>query len=611
MIISMPLLILIMSISALLILPLCQRFGLASSAGLLIGGMLLGSSGLPLSIDTAQLQLLSEYGVFAILFLLGLALNPLRLWQIRQNLLALASVQIVLSAILLSLGYWYVTDSALMVAVFIGLSLSLCSTESLQYRLQQVPRTASLASVQSSNVLDLHLLLAMVLLAVLPLVASFDTAQLGISYLMALLACSTGLFLANHLLLARILAWLGQPLQQGLQLTLGLILLLATVLLFRAFGLSLYLAALFTGILIADSALAEPIKASLKPFKALFLGMFFISIGIGIALPSTLPQLLWVALGSGLLLLIQCLSMLISGRLQRYSCSDSWSMGLLLAGGSELALILIYAARQLAFLSAEQANLLYLVLALLLLLIPLLRYLHHAKFLQGSGHTAAPKDADQATTLLIAGFGRFGQIVARLAHLQKLRFTLIDNTIRADALAEFGIPLVHADASDANVLKDAGIANCRILVLAIDDVEDAMNLARHVRLYYPEVCILARARDRHHAHLLAELGITYIWRETFYAALAMSQQLLVLHGMSTAQAAQQIEKFQQYDQQLLYKQQGVFADQQQLESEQALAATICNLFANDAHTFKQQSADAAPQHKPGRVKNTADDELST
>ena len=228
-------------------------------------------------------------------------------------------------------------------------------------------------------------------------------------------------------------------------------------------------------------------------------------------------------------------------------------LAILLAHSGELSFLLLKIAESEQLLSKEILQPTLLIIFGSMLLTPLLFWLMNTKILPLM-QKKAPKHAHDVPQhpILIVGFGRFGQVVARALHAQGRQFSVIDsNQPDADFIEQYGHHFLDADVTQVENLRAAGIEYCQLLIIAIDDVEDSMNLARHLRLNYPDLSLLVRARDRHHAHLLHDLGIQHVWRETYLSSVDMAQQALIETGCSTADAQVQISQFQQQDQQLL------------------------------------------------------------
>ena len=197
---------------------------------------------------------------------------------------------------------------------------------------------------------------------------------------------------------------------------------------------------------------------------------------------------------------------------------------------------------------------------------------------------------DQHPALIIAGFGRFGQIIARLAHMQHFPFTAIDNNLqRIDFVRRYGGTLYYGDVTHPDLLRSAGIETAQVFVLAIDDVEASMNVARHIRLNYPNISLLVRARDRHHIHLLRDLGVHHIWRETYLSSLDMAYQTLCELGVSQDQAQGSVKLFRDYDEQLLIRQQHIYTDEKKVfESYRDFLGELEHLFESDAQVVDQE-----------------------
>ena len=311
-------------------------------------------------------------------------------------------------------------------------------------------------------------------------------------------------------------------------------------------------------------------------------GLFFLAIGLGLSL-TPLSQSPLLILGSIFaLVLIKAVVIGAISYYQQRNAKFSTLFAVSLAQSGELSLILLKLAESENLVSTELLAPTFLIILGSMLFTPLLYALFNRRILPMlQKNKAAVADADiPQHPILIIGFGRFGQVIARALHAQGKHFNVIDsNQPDADFIEQYGHHFIDADVTQIENLRATGIEYCKLLIIAIDDVEDSMNLARHLRLNYPDLTILVRARDRHHARLLHDLGISQIWRETYASALSMAQQTLVETGLPEDEAQNLMMHFKQEDERLI--QQHWNSNQQEIiKNHPSAIAELEYLFAN-------------------------------
>lgn len=582
--------------TALILVPLGKRFGIATVLGYLFTGILLGPSALNLANDHEEILELAEYGVIMLMFLIGLELRPQRLWQMRQSIFILGGLQMAITGCVLMLILWLILPISLSASLVVGFALALSSTAFVLQLLEDRKQIKTFYGQQSFAILLFQDIAAMVLLAMIPLLAGHETAHHGIAYFMAVIASFSGLFLFSRYILRPLFRFVAQSGATELLTAVGLFIVLGVVVLMDTIGISTTLGAFLTGVLLADSEFRHELEASIQPFKGLLLGLFFMTVGMGISLNIVVEQPLLILGGTIVLMLIKVLSLTVMAYFRKQSFANSLRLGIALAQGGEFAFVVFSAAIAEKMIEPPMLAPLTLIVTFSMILTPALfwvldRFIEpiFAKQATHPKYDDIPEHQSPEPYIVIAGFGRVGQIVTRIAHIHHIPFTAIDNNIdQVDFVRQYGGKVYYGDATMPEILNSAGIAKAKIFVLAIDDVEDAMNVARHIRLHHPQVTILARARDRHHVHLLREIGVKYIWRETYLSSLAMAQQLLLELGTDPIRAQEEIQRFLDYDEQLLQFQQGIYADPQKLiESNRDMLQELKNLFENDEFAQKQ------------------------
>ena len=301
----------------------------------------------------------------------------------------------------------------------------------------------------------------------------------------------------------------------------------------------------------------------------------------------------WLIIGGALaLLLIKMISLTAIARYLKNSWRNSLLLATCLAQSGEFAFVVLSVAKSENVIQQAILQPITLIVTLSMVLTPMLYWLMQSQILPRFSTKTVPEYdeiPDEHNPVIIAGFGRFGQIIARVAHLQHLSFTAIDSNLdKVDFVRNYGGHLYYGDATQPDILRAAGIEHAKIFVLAIDDIEDSMNVARHIRLNYPQLKLLVRARDRHQVHLLRDLGIEHIWRETYLSSLGMAYHMLCDLGVSEDDAYKSIELFRDYDDKLLAQQQQFYTDEQKIyETHRNALAELEHLFESDALAREQ------------------------
>lgn len=573
--------------ASLLLVPLLKRFGIATVLGYLFTGMLLGPSVLNIASDAEAIQELAEFGVILLMFIIGLELRPQRLWQMRHSIFVMGSLQAGISGLLLAVICFFALQQGIAASIVIGFALALSSTAFVLQLLTEKQQLNTTFGQQSFSILLFQDMAAIPLIAVIPLLAGTQSTHHGVAYFAAIVATFSGLFLFSRYLMRPFFRFVAKSGAHELITAVGLFIVLGVVGLMDVLGISTTLGAFLTGVLLADSEFRHELEASIAPFKGLLLGLFFMTVGMTTQLSLLIEMPALIIGGALTLLLVKMLALTAVARYFRQSWRNSLMLAACLAQGGEFAFVVLSAAVSEKVLTQAMMEPLTLIVTLSMVLTPMLYWLISAQILPRFGKAEAPQYddiPDHHPPVIIAGFGRFGQIIARVAHMQHQPFTAIDSNLdKVDFVRNYGGQLYYGDAAQPDILRAAGIQHAKVFVLAIDDIEDSMNAARHIRLNYPNLKLLVRARDRHHVHLLRDLGVEHIWRETYLSSLGMAYQLLRDVGVSEDDAYKSIELFRDYDEQLLAQQQRIYTDEQKVyETHRNALAELEHLFESDA-----------------------------
>ncbi|MET0517601.1 MAG: glutathione-regulated potassium-efflux system protein KefC [Burkholderiaceae bacterium] len=541
--------------AAVLAVPLARWLRLGSILGYLVAGVIIGPGVLGLVSESVTILEVAEFGVVLMMFLVGLELEPRRLWALRRPIFGWGSVQLLGSAaLLMALAMALGVEWRLALVASLGLAMSSTAVAMAVLSERNLGRTTAGQSILS--VALLQDIAAIPILALVPLVALNDAAAAapGAGWLQGLKAVGTVavIVLGGRLALRPALRWIAHSHTPEIFTAAALLLVLGTAALMHAVGLSMALGAFLAGVLLAESEYRRELETDLEPFKGLLLGLFFIAVGMGLDMDVVRLQPLMVL--SLLAALLACKSLLLAGMtaLMKMPVLERPVFVILLAQGGEFGFVVFQLAQQAGLIDAAQSSALVAAVALSLACTPALllaadRLLtpHLAKKKVPGG---AMLEEEQRAPIIIAGFGRYGQIVARLLYANGYEATVLDHDAEAiESLRRFDWRVFFGDATRLDLLRTAGAAQARVLVIAVDDMEHSVTIAELAREHFPQLQIVARARNVTHYFRLRELGVTLIERETLDAALMSARSVLELLGMEPHAARKQAWRFRQHN----------------------------------------------------------------
>ncbi|MBP6765895.1 MAG: glutathione-regulated potassium-efflux system protein KefC [Rubrivivax sp.] len=540
--------------AAVLAVPLARLLGLGSIIGYLGAGIAIGPWGLRLVTDAQDMLHFAEFGVVLMLFLVGLELEPRRLWALRRPIFGWGSVQLLGSAALIT-GVGMAAGADWRLALVAGLGLGLSSTAIGLGVLAERNLMATSAGQSVLSVALLQDIAAIPILAIVPLLASGSSADgaggwLGAAKALAVIAA---IVLGGRLLLRPALRWIARSETPEIFTAASLLLVVATAALMESVGLSMALGAFLAGVLLAESEYRHQLETDLEPFKGLLLGLFFIAVGMSIdfAVVAAHPLLVaGVVLG---FLLVKALVLWAMARAMPVPLLERPVFVVLLAQGGEFGFVVFQAALGGGVIDSQTSSLLVAAVALSMLCTPLLLVLSDrvlaprlAARRQGDGTTAELSEPQHAP-IIICGFGRYGQIVGRLINANGLSATVLDhNADQVATVRQFGWPAFYGDATRLDLLRVAGAAQARVIVVAVDDVEQSLAVVDLVREHFAQATLVVRARNATHWYGLVERGVLHIERETLDAALMSGRSVLELMGWERHAARTQAMRFRQH-----------------------------------------------------------------
>jgi monovalent cation:proton antiporter-2 (CPA2) family protein len=575
--------------AAVLAVSLFRFLRLSSILGYVAAGLVIGPYGLNLIGSVDRIMQVAEFGIVLLLFIIGLELQPTRLWVMRRVVFGLGAAQVLVCSLLLGL-LAYMAGETPVAAGVIGLGLSLSSTPLVLQVLAERGQLKTQYGRAAFGILLFQDLAVLPVLAVLPLLsplpgmhASAGPWWLTLLKLAAVVAAVV--FAGGRFVLRPALRVVARAHVNEVFTAAALLTVILTALLANRLGLSSSLGAFIAGVLLADSEFRHELEADLEPFKGLLLGLFFISVGMAANLSLFSSQPLTLLAITAIFLTVKIVAITALGRVARLSNESARRLGFALPTGGEFAFVLFTLAARERILSANNADLLVLAVTLSMMLGPLLLIAHEAISRRWFGPTPAPFDAieERDSPVIIAGFGRFGQIVARVLRVKGMAFTALDSSqTHVDFVRRFGNQVYYGDASRIDLLRAAGAEQAKILVLAIDDVEASVRTATVVREQFPRLQIFARARNRQHAFTLMDLGVTHIVRETYASSLELAGAVLESLGESSAQAREAVRRFRVHDERTLAAQYRVKEDEEKfLATSREAAQQLEKLFEAD------------------------------
>ena len=556
-------------LAACLAVPLSRKSGFGSVLGYLVAGVVIGPWGLKLITDVPTILTFADLGVVLLLFIIGLELQPSRLWVMRRNVFGMGAVQVLGTTLLLALAC-HALGLATVPALVAGFGLSLSSTAFVLQMLGEKQQLALQHGRAAFGILLFQDLAAIPVLAVLGVLyggGAMDLHVVGRKILIIAAALAV-MGATNRILLSRVFRLVTRFGNPEIFTASALLIVIGAGLIASSVGLSMGLGAFIAGVLLADSSYRHEFEANIEPFKGLLLGLFFMAVGMSVNLGLIREEPLMVAGVMAGLLLLKMAALYGTGKLFGMPGGSSRDLAYVLPAGGEFAFVLFNAAAGYKLFDQGLRDLLNVAVTLSMAATPLLVLFNERlvqPFLQERKEPEFDRIDEPGNPVIIAGFGRFGQIVGRLLRMQDIAFTALElDAAQIETIRRFGNKVYYGDASRLELLRAAKADQSRFLVLAIDDMEASVRTAEMVRKHFPKLRILARARNRRHAHLLMELGVEVVVREMLYSSLKLTEELLQELGLPEQDIVRTMERFQKYDEELLKRQFAVFRDEAKL-----------------------------------------------
>lgn len=538
--------------AAVIVVPLAQYLGLGSIIGYLAAGIAIGPFGIGLVTEAQDILHFAEFGVVLMLFLVGLELEPKRLWTLRRPIFGWGSLQLLSCAAVLAGAAW-LGGYGVGVAIVAGLGLALSSTAVALQVMRERNVLATTSGQAAFSILLLQDVAAIPILAVIPMLGgNADSSQHPWLHAAKAVAIIAALVVIGRLALRHALRWIARSGSPEIFTAATLAWVVGVAVLMQWVGLSMALGAFLGGVLLAESEYKRALETDVEPFKGLLLGLFFMAVGMSIDFAALLAHPALVATVLVGFLVFKSLVLWGLSRWMGLPPAERPVFVLLLAQGGEFAFVVFQSATQAEVITGDLASVLIGSVALSMLLTPILlialdrwvlpRFARRAQ-LAPEAHLTEPQEAP----VILAGFGRYGQIIARLLYANGLKCTVLDHDAdQIEAVRRFGFTVYYGDATRLDLLRTAGAGSARVLVVAIDDIEHSLQLVDLAREHFPQLQIVARARNVQHYYALRDRGVTLIERETLDSALMSGRSVLELMGWHPHHARQLAVRFKQH-----------------------------------------------------------------
>lgn len=578
--------------AAVVAVPLAARLGIGAVLGYLLAGIAIGPWGLGFISDVDEILHFSELGVVFLMFIIGLELNPSKLWELRRSIFGVGAAQVLFSAAILA-GLLMLTQFAWQAAVIGGIGLAMSSTAMALQLMRDKGMNRSESGQLGFSVLLFQDLAVIPALALVPLLAGNgdehpDWIKIGLKVL-----AFAGMLVGGRYLLRPVFRYIAGSGVREVFTAATLLLVLGSALFMDALGLSMALGTFIAGILLAESEYRHELEIAIDPFKGLLLGLFFISVGMALNLGVLYTHLVWVLVSVAVLVAVKVLVLYVLARIYGLRSSERMQFAGVLSQGGEFAFVLFSAASSQRLFHGDQMALLLVTVTLSMMTTPLLMKLID-KLLSRRFNT--PEDEDEAPwvedtqpQVIVVGFGRFGQVISRLLMANKMRITVLERDISAvNLMRKYGYKVYYGDATQLELLRSAGAQAAQSIVITCNEPEDTMKVVELCQQHFPHLNIMARARGRVEAHELLQLGVTQFSRETFSSALELGRKTLISLGVHPHQAHRAQLHFRRLDMRMLRELMPVHTDTSQISRVREARRELEEIFQREMQQERRQ-----------------------
>ncbi|MBZ6396310.1 MULTISPECIES: glutathione-regulated potassium-efflux system protein KefB [Pantoea] len=579
-------------VAAVLIVPVAARLGIGAVLGYLVAGIAIGPWGLGFISDVDEILHFSDLGVVFLMFIIGLELNPAKLWALRRSIFGVGAAQVIFSAAILG-GLLWLTHFSWQAAVIGGIGLAMSSTAMALQLMMDKGMNRSEAGQLGFSVLLFQDIAVIPALALIPLLAGTDSGHVDWMKVGMKVLAFAGMLVGGRYLLRPIFRYIAASGVREVFTAASLLLVLGSALFMDALGLSMALGTFIAGILLAESEYRHELEVAIDPFKGLLLGLFFISVGMALNLGVLYTHIITILLGVLTLVVVKTLVLYVLARIYGLRSSERQQFAGVLSQGGEFAFVLFSAAASAKLFSGDQLPMLLVTVTLSMMTTPLLMQgvdrLLARRFNEPDDEAEKPFVEDDQPQVIVVGFGRFGQVVGRLLMANHSRITVLERDISVVSLMrKYGYKVYYGDATELELLRAAGAASAQSIVITCNEPEDAMTIVHLCQQHFPHLQILARARGRVEAHELLQAGVTQFSRETFSSALELGRKTLMSLGMHPHQAHRAQQHFRRLDMRMLRELMPNLTDSAQVSRVREARRELEDIFQREMQQEKRQ-----------------------
>ncbi|MGK9174298.1 glutathione-regulated potassium-efflux system protein KefB [Yokenella regensburgei] len=578
--------------AAVVAVPLAARLGIGAVLGYLLAGIAIGPWGLGFISDVDEILHFSELGVVFLMFIIGLELNPSKLWSLRRSIFGVGAAQVLLSAAILA-GLLMLTQFSWQAAVIGGIGLAMSSTAMALQLMRDKGMNRNESGQLGFSVLLFQDLAVIPALALVPLLAgNGDEHPDWIKIGMKVLAFAV-MLVGGRYLLRPVFRYIAGSGVREVFTAATLLLVLGSALFMDALGLSMALGTFIAGILLAESEYRHELETAIDPFKGLLLGLFFISVGMALNLGVLYTHLLWVLMSVAVLVVVKTGVLYVLARLYGLRSAERMQFAGVLSQGGEFAFVLFSSASSQRLFHDDQMALLLVTVTLSMMTTPLLMKLIDRllsrQFNTAEDEDEAPWVEDDQPQVIVVGFGRFGQVISRLLMANKMRITVLERDISAvNLMRKYGYKVYYGDATQLELLRSAGAQAAQSIVITCNEPEDTMRVVELCQQHFPHLNIMARARGRVEAHELLQRGVTQFSRETFSSALELGRKTLISLGVHPHQAHRAQLHFRRLDMRMLRELMPVHTDTSQISRVREARRELEEIFQREMQQERRQ-----------------------
>ncbi len=552
---NLPAAILLFLFAAVVAVPLAQRLGIGAVLGYLLAGIAIGPWGLGFIRDVDEILHFSELGVVFLMFIIGLELNPGKLWALRRQIFGVGAGQVILTALVLG-GLLYLTKFSWQAAVIGGIGLAMSSTAMALQLMRDKGMTRNEGGQLGFAVLLFQDIAVIPALALIPILAGGSEGGNNWEMIGMKVLAFGGMLIGGRYLLRPIFRLIVASGVREVFTAAALLVVLGSALFMDTLGFSMALGTFIAGILLAESEYQHELEIAIEPFKGLLLGLFFISVGMALNLGVLYTHILLVLAGVIILVTVKGAVLYGLSRVFGLRTSVRLQFSAVLSQGGEFAFVLFSASGAQKVISSSQLSLLLVVVTLSMMTTPLLMQwvdrILVRRYNDGEESDEQHFVQDDEPQVIIVGFGRFGQVIGRLLMANKMRITVLERDISAVGLMRtYGYKVYYGDATELELLRASGAEKAKSIVITCDEPEDTMTIVHLCQQHFPHLNILARARGRVEAHELLQAGVANFSRETFSSALELGKKALVTLGMHPHSAYRAQQHFRRLDMRML------------------------------------------------------------